>query len=73
MVRNILFQLASAHDSALIVSFLWVPSHVGLIGNNIVDSLYKVAFSMNLPVLQCVAHPPNSATEIYYIQPLVPR
>ena len=55
-MRDILFQLGRARDSALVVSFLWVPSHVGLIGNDTVDCLAKAACGQNLPV---VCSPPS--------------
>ena len=52
-----LFQLASARDGALVVSFLWVPCHVGLIGNDTVDSIAKDVCGQNLPA---VRGPPSS-------------
>ncbi|KAG0719732.1 hypothetical protein GWK47_007122 [Chionoecetes opilio] len=37
VVRDILCQLAIAHDASLVVFFVWTPSHIGLAGNDTVD------------------------------------
>ncbi|XP_076035376.1 uncharacterized protein LOC143021653 [Oratosquilla oratoria] len=52
IVRDILCRLAYAHDNTLVVSFLWVPSHVGIAGNDTVDSLAKAACDLELPVIR---------------------
>ncbi|XP_045119171.1 uncharacterized protein LOC123509096 [Portunus trituberculatus] len=52
VVRDILCRLATARDSALVVSFLWVPSHVGLTANDTVDGLAKAACGLPLPAVR---------------------
>lgn len=51
VVQVILCRLANARDHALVVSFLWVPSHVGLAGNETVDGLAKAACTLDLPAV----------------------
>ncbi|XP_042891046.1 uncharacterized protein LOC122265711 [Penaeus japonicus] len=59
VVQEILCQLATAHDASLIISFVWTPSHIGLIGNDKVDRLAKEACALDLddatalPSLRC--------------------
>ena len=57
VVQDILCRLANARDNALVVSFLWVPSHVGLAGNDTVHGLAKAACTLDLPV--AVRSPPS--------------
>jgi len=59
VVQEIRYQLAIAHDSSLIASLVWTPSHIGLAGNDTVDCLAKAACALDLddanaaPSLQC--------------------
>lgn len=49
VVQKILYQLSIAKDNNIIVSFLWIPSHMGLVPNDTVDRLAKNACGLNLP------------------------
>ncbi|KAK3884794.1 hypothetical protein Pcinc_010980 [Petrolisthes cinctipes] len=59
VVRDILCQLAHAHDVSLVMSFVWMPSHIGLAGNDMADGLPKAAFMLDVgdmaaePSLRC--------------------
>ena len=50
VVTEILHQLLRAVDASLTVSFVWIPSHVGLVGNERVDALAKAACTQAVPV-----------------------
>ncbi len=52
VVQDILCRLANASDNSLVVSFLRVPSHVGLAGNDTVDGLAKAACTLDLPAVR---------------------
>ncbi|XP_066948657.1 uncharacterized protein [Macrobrachium rosenbergii] len=62
VVRDILCQLAAAYNASLVLSFMWMPSHIGLAGNDMVDSLAKAACTLELddrnvePSLRCLKH-----------------
>ncbi|KAK3895619.1 hypothetical protein Pcinc_000542 [Petrolisthes cinctipes] len=43
LITQILRQLATANASSLVVHFLWIPSHAGLLANNTADHLTKAA------------------------------
>ncbi|KAK3851045.1 hypothetical protein Pcinc_042270 [Petrolisthes cinctipes] len=59
VVRDILCQLAHAHDVSLVMSFVWMPSHIGLAGNDMADGLAKAACVLDVgdmaaePSLRC--------------------
>lgn len=59
IVQDILCQLAYAHDASLVISFVWMPSHIGLAGNDAADGLAKAAFMLYMddmvvePSLRC--------------------
>lgn len=55
VVQNILEKLANARDNALSIRFIWIPSHVGLEGNDIVDGLAKAACALNLPGVRALS------------------
>ncbi|KAK4319097.1 hypothetical protein Pmani_009930 [Petrolisthes manimaculis] len=62
VVWDILCQLAAAHNASLVLSFVWMPSHIGFAGNDTVDSLAKAACMMGFeggdaqPSLRCLQH-----------------
>ncbi|XP_064110239.1 uncharacterized protein LOC135218024 [Macrobrachium nipponense] len=49
LVTQIHRQLGMANMSSLVVHFLWIPSHVGLLANNTVDHLAKAACQLDPP------------------------
>ncbi|KAK3895651.1 hypothetical protein Pcinc_000574 [Petrolisthes cinctipes] len=49
LITQILRQLATANASSLVVHFLWIPSHVGLLANNTADRLAKAACHLDPP------------------------
>ncbi len=49
LVHQILHQLVAAQDHSLCISFLWIPSHVGVAANDRVDLLAKNACKLPLP------------------------
>ncbi|KAK3882512.1 hypothetical protein Pcinc_013111 [Petrolisthes cinctipes] len=59
VVRDVLCQLAHAHDVSLVMSFVWMPSHIGLAGNDMADGLAKAACMLDVgdmaaePSLRC--------------------
>ncbi|KAG0726614.1 Argininosuccinate synthase [Chionoecetes opilio] len=67
VVRDILCQLAIAHDASLVGFFVWTPSHIGLAGNDTVDRLAKAACALGLddanavPSLRCLRNSIYSA------------
>ncbi|XP_076069889.1 uncharacterized protein LOC143041753 [Oratosquilla oratoria] len=70
VVQAILTQLAVAHEASMAVSFIWVPSHVDLAGNDTVDRLAKAACAFVLdnervvPSLTCLKNRIHAATHI---------
>ena len=60
IVQDILHQLAIVQEASNTVSFVWTPSHIGLAGNDTVDSLAKAACTLDLgdadpvPSLRCL-------------------
>ena len=57
-------QLPVPHHNSLAISFLWIPSHIGLTTNASVDRFAKTACGLTLPDV-------FSVTKIKYIQPLI--
>ncbi|XP_068232367.1 uncharacterized protein [Palaemon carinicauda] len=61
-VRDILCQLAAAYNASLVLSFMWMPSHIGIAGNDMVDSLAKAVCTLDLDdrkvdlSLRCLKH-----------------
>ena len=55
VVKDILCQLAAAYDASLSMSFVWTPSHIGLLGNDTVDRLAKAACALDLDNANAVA------------------
>ncbi|XP_066974195.1 uncharacterized protein [Macrobrachium rosenbergii] len=49
LVTQILRKLDTANMSSLVVHFLWIPSHVGLLANSTVDRLAKAACQLDPP------------------------
>ena len=49
VVSRILYQLAEADVQSLVIHFLWIPSHVGLQGNDTADRLARAACGLDLP------------------------
>lgn len=49
LVTQILRQLATAHESSLVIHFLWIPSHIGLRSNDTADHLAKAACDLDPP------------------------
>ncbi|XP_076062452.1 uncharacterized protein LOC143037784 [Oratosquilla oratoria] len=43
VVNEILCQLAAANDASLTIPFVWIPSHIGVHGNDTVDRITKAA------------------------------
>ncbi|XP_076030944.1 uncharacterized protein LOC143019134 [Oratosquilla oratoria] len=43
VVNEILCRLAAANDASLTIPFVWIPSHIGLHGNDTVDRIAKAA------------------------------
>ncbi len=48
-VNRILHQLAITCDISLVIASLWISSYVGLVANDNVDSIAKVAYALNIP------------------------
>ena len=40
---------ATAHVSSLVVHFLWIPSHIGLLANDTADRLARTSCDLDLP------------------------
>ncbi|KAK3879041.1 hypothetical protein Pcinc_016360 [Petrolisthes cinctipes] len=61
-MQDILCQLAATYNASLVLSFMWMPSHIGLAGNDTVDSLAKAACMLGFgggdaqPSLRCLQH-----------------
>ncbi|XP_068210351.1 uncharacterized protein [Palaemon carinicauda] len=74
VVRDILCQLAAAYNASLVMSFMWMPSHIGLAGNDMVDSLAEAACTLDLedrnvePSLRCHKHIIYSAAFVCTVQ-----
>lgn len=51
VVHKILYQISIAKDNNIIVCFLWIPSHTGLVPNDTVDRLAKNACCLDLPYM----------------------
>ena len=43
VVQEIIFQVANLYYMGISVSFLWIPSHCNIYGNEVADSLAKTA------------------------------
>ncbi|XP_068213220.1 uncharacterized protein [Palaemon carinicauda] len=62
VVRDTLCQLAATYNASLVLFFMWMPSHIGLAGNDRVDSLAKASCTLDLddrnvePSLRCLKH-----------------
>ncbi|XP_068229750.1 uncharacterized protein [Palaemon carinicauda] len=74
VVRDILCQLTAAYNASLVLSFMWMPSDIGLAGNDMVDSLAKAACMLDLdgrnvePSLRCLKHRIYSAAFVCTVQ-----
>ncbi|XP_076039246.1 uncharacterized protein LOC143039200 [Oratosquilla oratoria] len=68
VVQAILTQLAVVHETSMVVSLIWVPSHVDLAGNDTVDRIAKAACAFVLdnervvPSLTCLKNRIHAAT-----------
>ena len=49
VVHQILSRLAEADVRSQVIHFLWVPSHIGLRGNDVADRLARAACDLDLP------------------------
>ncbi|XP_076036221.1 uncharacterized protein LOC143022108 isoform X1 [Oratosquilla oratoria] len=49
VVTQIMRQLATTHENSQRVHFLWIPSHIELLGNDTADRLARTACSMDPP------------------------
>ncbi|XP_076057288.1 uncharacterized protein LOC143034828 [Oratosquilla oratoria] len=49
VVTQIMRQLATTHENSQMVHFLWIPSHIELLGNDTADRLARTACSMDPP------------------------
>ena len=58
VVQDIFYQLAAAHDVSLAVSFVWTPSHIGLVGNDTADRLARDACALVADDVDAVASLP---------------
>lgn len=47
IIHNILIKLASLYDLGFTIHLAWIPSHVGILGNDIVDQLAKNSLNNN--------------------------
>jgi len=46
-LEELIVQLSSLANNNISISFIWVPSHMGILGNGRVDKAAKVASSLH--------------------------